>query len=140
MNRILHHLKHQRYIYITIVITFFKSKSQSLTLSCDEVSSIVMLEQQLQAWSQRYRTKDIDMLDTVQRRTTKIMPILRDISYEMHLPGCDLTTLETRKLRGYIEVLKILSGYENIDRIFYQLRGIEELEDMKLILYRWQSC
>jgi len=99
-----------------------------------------MLEQQLQAWSQRYRTKDIDMLDTVQRRTTKIMPILRDISYEMHLPGCDLTTLETRKLRGYIEVLKILSGYENIDRIFYQLRGIEELEDMKLILYRWQSC
>ena len=39
------------------------------------------------------------------------------ISYEMRLKECGLTTLETRRLRGYhIEVLKILNGYENIDR------------------------
>ena len=46
---------------------------------------------------------------------------LRNISYEMHLKECGLTTLETRRLRGdQIEVSKIFNGYENIDRnIFF---------------------
>ena len=42
---------------------------------------------------------------------------LRNISYEMRLKECGLTTLESRRLRGdQIEVFKILNGYENIDR------------------------
>ena len=42
---------------------------------------------------------------------------LRNISYEMRLKECGLTTLETRRLRGnQIEVFKILNGYGNIDR------------------------
>ena len=42
---------------------------------------------------------------------------LWNISYEMSLKECELTTLETRRLRGdQIEVYKILNGYENIDR------------------------
>ena len=42
---------------------------------------------------------------------------LRNISYEMRLKEYGLTTLETRKLRGdQIEVLKILNGYDNIDK------------------------
>ena len=42
---------------------------------------------------------------------------LRNISYEMRLKECSLTTLEPRRLRGdQIEVFKILNGYENIDR------------------------
>ena len=41
----------------------------------------------------------------------------RNISYEMRLKLCGLTTLETRRLRGdQIEVFKILNGYENIDK------------------------
>ena len=57
------------------------------------------------------------MLETVQRRATKMIPKLRNISYEMRLKGCGLTTLEMRRLRGdQIEVFKILNGYENIDR------------------------
>ena len=61
--------------------------------------------------------KDIDMLERVQRRATKMIQKLRNISYEMRLKECGLTTLETRRLRGdQIEVLKILNGYENIDR------------------------
>ena len=59
---------------------------------------------------------------------------LRNISYEMRLKECGLTTLETRRLIGYqIEVFKMLNGYENIDRnIFSQSRKREGLEDMEL--------
>ena len=59
---------------------------------------------------------------------------LRNISYEMRLKECGLTTLETRRLRGdQSEVFKILNGYENIDRnIFSQSGKREGLEDMEL--------
>ena len=40
---------------------------------------------------------------------------LKDISYEIRLNECGLTTLETRRLRGdQIYVFNILNGYENI--------------------------
>ena len=53
-----------------------------------------------------------------------MIPKLRNISYEMRLKECGLTTLETRRLRGdQIEVFKILKGYENIDRnIFFTVK------------------
>ena len=74
------------------------------------------LEYCIQAW-RPYRKKDIDILERVQRRATKMIQKLRNISYEMRLKECGLTTLETRRLRGdQIEVFKILNGYENIDR------------------------
>ena len=42
---------------------------------------------------------------------------LRNISYEMPLKECSLTTLEIRRVRGdQIEVFKILNEYENSDR------------------------
>ena len=42
---------------------------------------------------------------------------MRYLSYEERLKECGLTTLEAKKLRGdQIEVVKILNGYENIDR------------------------
>ena len=46
-----------------------------------------------------------------------------NISHEMHLKECGLTTLETRRLRGdQIEVFKIFNGYENIDRnVFFSV-------------------
>ena len=58
-----------------------------------------------------YRKKDIDKLERIQRRTTKMIPELRDFSYESRLLQCGLTTLETRRLRGdQIEVFKIVNG------------------------------
>ena len=80
------------------------------------------LEYCIQAW-RPYHKKDIDMLERVQRRATKMIPKLRNISYEMRLKECGLTTLETRRLRGdQIEVFKILNGYENIDRMFFTVK------------------
>ena len=65
------------------------------------------------------------MLDKIQRRATKLIPGLRDLTYEERLKECRLTTLETRRrLRGdQIEVFKILNGYENIDsNIFFEIK------------------
>ena len=73
------------------------------------------LEYCIQACNPHLR-KDIDMLEKIQRRTTKLIPGLRDRRYEERLKECGLTTLETRRLRwDLIEVFNICNGYENID-------------------------
>ena len=86
----------------------------------------------IQAW-RLYRKNDIDTLEHIQRRATKITPGLRDLSYEENLKECGLTTLETRRLRGdHIEVFKIFNGYEILIEIcFFHSRKIAELEDMR---------
>ena len=51
------------------------------------------LEYCIQAW-RPYLRKDINMLEKVQMRATKLIPELRDLSYEERLKECGLTTLE----------------------------------------------
>ena len=73
------------------------------------------------------------MLEKIQRRATKLIPGLRDLTYEERLNECGLTTLETRRLRGdQIEVFKILNGYENIDSNIFSEINIT----YQLIVYR----
>ena len=83
-----------------------------------------------------YRKKDIDTLEHIQRRATKIIPELRDLSYEECLKECGLTNLETRRLRGdQIEVFKILNEYENIDRnmFFFSRENRTRGHEVKLV-------
>ena len=49
---------------------------------------------------------------------------LRDLSHKESLKECVLTAIETRRLIGdQIEIFKILSGFENINRnIFFSLK------------------
>ena len=69
------------------------------------------LEYCIQAWNPQLM-KDIDMLEKIQRRATKLIPGLRDLRYEERLKECGLTTLETRRLRGdQIEVFNILNAW-----------------------------
>ena len=77
------------------------------------------LEYCIQAWRPHMR-KYIDKLERVQRRATRLISEISQLSYEERLQKCRLTTLETRRIRGdQIEVFKIMHGYErsNKDRL-----------------------
>ena len=88
------------------------------------------LEYCIQAW-RPYRKKDIDALERIQRRATKVIPELRDLSYEERLKECGLTALETRRLRGdKIVFLRYSMGMKILRNFFYSIKIIE-LEDMR---------
>ena len=53
----------------------------------------------IHAW-RPYHKKDIDTLERTQRRTTEMIPELKDLSYEERPKEYGLTTLKTRRLRG----------------------------------------
>ena len=81
-------------------------------------------------------------MNKIQRRATKLIPELRDLTYEERLKECGLTTLETRRLRGgdQIEVFKILNGYENIDsNIFFEIKESKITRGLNYTLVKKQS-
>ena len=73
------------------------------------------LEYAVQFWSPALR-KDVERLEKVQARATKLIPNIRHISYERRLTQLNLYSLEKRRIRGQlIETFKMLKGIENID-------------------------
>ena len=62
------------------------------------------------AWAP-FRAKDVDMIEAVQRRATKIIPGFANLTYEERLRKLKLPTLTYRRWRGdMIEVYKIIHG------------------------------
>ena len=69
-----------------------------------------ILEYAQSVWSP-YLKKHIDMIENVQRRSTKVIPGFKNLTYEERLRKLKLPTLKYRRLRGdMIEVYKILHG------------------------------
>ena len=92
-----------------------------LSIHCAIIRPI--LEYAVQSWCP-YLQKDIDELEKVQHRVTKLVPGLYDWSYEDRCRELKLPTLQQRRLRGdLIETYKILNGYEGSDyNKFFKLR------------------
>ena len=91
------------------------------TFTCKDEQAIIQLYKSLvrlhleycvQPW-RPYLTQDIEMLETVQRRVTKMIYGFNDLIYEQRLKRLDIITLETSRLRGdLIEVFKIIKGFD----------------------------
>ena len=69
--------------------------------------------------------KDIEQLERVQHRATRMVQEFKNLSYEDRLERANLTSLETRRIRGdLIEVFKIMKGFDNIEiEKFFRLEG-----------------
>ncbi|CAL4166382.1 unnamed protein product, partial [Meganyctiphanes norvegica] len=100
------------------------------------------LEYCIQVWSPHMK-KHIDLLERVQIRATKLVPGLRNKSYEERLIFLGLTTLEERRERGdMIETYKILTGKEDVNpSIFFQLAQVrgdsDSVDSLKLFKKRY---
>jgi ribonuclease P/MRP protein subunit RPP40 len=80
--------------------------------------------------------KDIDLIEGVQRRATKLVVGMKGMSYEERLKFLDMTTLETRRVRGnLIEVFKILKGMEDVkkEQFFTMENGCRRGHELKLL-------
>ena len=68
----------------------------------------------MQFWSSQFQ-KDIDAIERVQHRTTRLIPGLARLSYVERPKETGLYTLERRRLRGdMIEMFKIMKGIDKI--------------------------
>ena len=75
------------------------------------------LEYELQFWSPHLRS-DIDKMERVQRKATKIIPESPNHSYQQRLKDLKLISLIQRRLRGsLIEVFKYLNRFNNVSPI-----------------------
>ena len=76
-----------------------------------------------------YLRKDIDSLERLQMRATKLVPHLRDLEYQERLKELKLPSLSHRRLRGdVIQTFKIVKGiddciFENFFRYASSTRG-----------------
>ena len=76
-------------------------KDNSLIVPLNKAIVRPHLEYCIQAWSP-YLRKDIDMLDKIQRRATKLIPGLRDLRYE-------------ERLRGFAKLKKFQKSKNNLE-------------------------
>ena len=80
------------------------------------------IEYCVQAWRPYYQ-KDVDKLEKIQIRATRMMEELRGMEYEERLTQTRLVTLEARRTRAdIIEVFKIMKGLEGLNREDFFLR------------------
>ena len=91
----------------------------------------------LQAWCPHLK-KDIDLLEKMQRRATRLIYPLHDLPHCDRLKRLKLTTLVTWRVRGdLIQVFKIIKGFEDVDsNTFFKIASSTNHRGHSLILYK----
>ena len=69
------------------------------------------MEYAVQAWSP-YLAKDIECLERIQRRATKMVRGLKNMHYQERLKAVGLQSLQQRRRGDLIETFKILKGVQ----------------------------
>jgi hypothetical protein len=73
----------------------------------------------VQAWRPHLK-KDIEVLEKVQRRATRMVEGCRGLNYEERLTKIGITTLELRRERAdLLEMFKIMKGMEGLDKEYF---------------------
>ena len=83
-------------------------------------------------WSP-YRKWDIEALEKVQKRATKLIPALKHLPYKDRLKACNMSTLHYRRGRGdMIKTYKIVSGIYDTNKTtgIQATRGNEAILDV----------
>ena len=98
------------------------------------------LEYAIQAWNP-YTRKNIDLLEGVQRRATKMVRSCWNLEYIDRLEYLGLTTLQTRRIRGdLLETFKIITGRDRLEsEIFFELNRSNRCRGHKLKLKKTSS-
>ena len=115
------------------------------TFTCKDKQTIIQLYKSLVrpyleycvlAW-RPYLTQDIDMLEKVQHRATKVVYGFYDLTYEQRLGRFDITTLESHRLReDLIEIFKIVNGFDQVDYLKLYYLSTTGLRDHNLKLFK----
>ena len=103
-----------------LIARIFVSREKEIILKLYKSLVRPHLDYCIQAW-RPHLTKDIELLEKVQRRATKLIADCKAYSYEDRLKKVNLTTLETRRERAdMIEVWKIINNTDRVqqDRFF----------------------
>lgn len=96
---------------IYLIQLCYKSRSPQLISKTYKTYIRPVLDYCAQIWSP-YFLKDIELLEKVQRRVSKIPHTLKDMAYEERLNIMGLQSLQKRRERGdLIETFKLCSGY-----------------------------
>jgi hypothetical protein len=97
------------------------------------------LEYAVQAWRPHLK-KDIDLIEGVQRRVTKLVVGTKGKGYEDRLKMLGMKTLETRRIQGdLIEVFKILKGMDYVAEQIFFSRAVGNTRGHELKLFK-PSC
>ena len=115
------------------------------TSACKEKAIILKLYKALvrphldyctQAWRPHYQ-KDINTLEAVQKRATRMVSGLQETSYDSRLALLGITMLETRHIRAdMLEVFKIMQGLDKIDTISVFTMNTQDTRGHKWKFYK----
>jgi len=120
-----------------LIFRTFVCKDKKILLSLYKSLVRPHLDYCIQVW-RPFLHKDVEVLEKVQRRATRMIEGLKSVSYEERLRKLNLTTLETRRIRAdLIETYKIFHGLDNLNsEAFFELSQVRNTRGHRYKIYK----